>query len=43
MLYGDGLLVFPNEYGFGGGERGYMVLGFCAKLFLITDVVLLKE
>ena len=35
--------VFPNEYGFGGGERGLPVLGFCAKLFLITDAVLLKE
>ena len=26
----DGLLVFPNEYGFGGGERGYTVLGTVA-------------
>ena len=43
MLDSDDLLVFPNEYCFGGGERGYMVLGFCAELFLITDVVLLKE
>ena len=42
MLDGDGMLVFPNEYGFGVGECGYMVLGFCAELFLITDAVLLK-
>ena len=43
MLDGDGLLVFSSEYGFGDGEFGLPVLGFCAELFLITDAVLLRE
>ena len=43
VLYGDGLLEFTNKYDYGEYKNVTMVLGLCAELYLVIDVVLLRE
>ena len=43
VLYGDGLLEFTNKYDYGEYNNVTMVLGLCAELYLVIDVVLLRE